>query len=126
MEIIRKTEHRYTLGVAYAPGSASDVSTHDSEGDWATAQTIQKAAWDFVSNLDNGDGVNDSHITTTDGLGVGRVVESYIAPTDLVIDGQQIKKNSWLLGVVWQPHYWDLIKAGERLGLSIEGQGKKV
>lgn len=126
MEIIRKTEHRYTLGVAYKPGSRLDKSTHDSQGDWATGDVIQKAAWDFVSNLEKGNGLNDSHITTSDGLSVGRVVESFLAPVDMNINGKLIKKNTWLVGTIWEPHYWQKIKAGERLGLSIEGTGKRL
>ena len=36
---------RYTLGVVYEPG------VKDSQGDWATAEEIEKACWEFNRNL---------------------------------------------------------------------------
>lgn len=47
--------------------------------------------------------------------------ESYIAPADFVINGQFVKKGSWL-GVIYvsDDEVWEGIKSGEYNGLSIQ------
>ena len=41
----QEPERRYTLGVVYEPDEV------DAHGDMATAETIEKAAWEFAKNL---------------------------------------------------------------------------
>lgn len=49
MRIVEKAStRRYTLGVVYQPGSPTDT---DTQGDFASAETIERAAWDFMTRL---------------------------------------------------------------------------
>ncbi len=125
-DFLRKnTDQRYTLGVVYAP----DVLDTDEE--FAKAETIEKAAWDFMSDLqkDTGvyvdqDGLDDGHKQVR--KRVGTIVESYVAPVDMEIDGETVTKGTWLLGVVWNEDMFKLVKSGERTGLSMYGRATRV
>jgi len=153
----RDDTQRFTLGVVYEP------ETLDSQGDWASAGTIEKACWSFtrtlqgkgkarkmaaelveelVKSANTGEaieiditalwdeiqksGLNDMHVNTADDDSIGDIVENYIVRADMEIDGQKVKKGSWLLGVVWHPEHFAKIVAGERTGLSMEGTARKV
>ena len=106
---------RYTLGVVYEP----DVT--DSQGEYADAATIRKAAFDFATTLQGR--LGDNHTSWDDAM--GRIVETYTAPADMVVSGQAIRKGSWLLGVVWSPDYFAKIQKGERVGLSMGGRAER-
>lgn len=140
--LAKSDERRYTLGVVYEP----DIV--DTQGDFAKAEDIEKAAWDYMLRLqvvvksaeavlsalsesneaeidvtelvEKGAGLDDQHLQVSHE--VGTVVESYIAPTDMEINGQKVAKGSWLLGVVWTPEMFDKIKKGDRTGLSMYGK----
>jgi len=52
------------------------------------------------------------------------VVESYIAPVDFILDGEQVKKGSWLLGIIIEDdELWRMVKEGEINGFSVGGFG---
>src|ERR1051325_6231508 len=126
----KDSKRRYTLGVVYEP------DTLDSDNEFAKAEDIEVAAWDFMRSLQgrgevakagldlikkvkdavaSGDqvklevtddlldqiekrGVNAMHLIDLEN---SEVVESFIAPVDMEIEGQKIKKGSWLAGIVW-------------------------
>lgn len=54
------------------------------------------------------------------------IVESYLAPADLEIDGTHVKKGAWLLGIVWSDEMWKEIKSGNRSGLSMGGFAERA
>ena len=138
---------RYTLGVVYEP----DVV--DAQGEYAQAPAIEKAAWDFLRKL-QGQGLTklavqvikslaegDARLDVTELVDLakslgdmhtdltsphGAIVESYLAPCDLFINGEAVRKGAWLLGVQWSPEYFAKIQAGERTGLSMGGTAIKV
>lgn len=148
--LIKKEAQRYTLGVVYEP----DVT--DTQGEFAKADAIESAAWNFLAQLQEmvksagqvlstlesaeegttievqlteaplakGGGLDDQHLQLSDELGT--IVESYLAPCDLVIDGQTVKKGAWLLGVRWTEDMWKKIVNGERTGLSMYGIATRV
>ena len=158
---ILKTDQaqRYTLGVVYEP----DVK--DSQDEWASAEEIRKASWDFarsiqgkkkvkkmanqllqliLKGLENKDaaGIDVTDIydelkkAESEGgsLGLmhkefsnefGDIVENYTAPVDMVIEGETIKKGSWLLGVVWTEEIFEQIQKGELGGYSMGGVGRR-
>lgn len=123
MKILKQQEvQRFTLGVAYSPGGPDEV---DLQGDWATAETIELACWDYQRELQKSNGLNDSHVLD-DGVVVGEVVENYILPADTDINGTLVKSGSWLIGTIWEPHFWQKVKDKERVGLSIEGRGRRI
>lgn len=113
-------EKRFTLGIAYP------ANRLDSDKDWATIETVEKAAWTFLSRAN----VGLFHSEGTDGAGIP--VESYIyrgpdwtiERTDEdgnVIAKETVKAGDWLLGVIWNEEAWDLIKQGKVTGYSLQG-----
>jgi len=150
----RDEELRYTLGVAYP------VKQVDTDGHFANAPALRKAAWEYIKNMQEDDDVekvaksifeeiiktvktgNELRIDVTDmdidsfeknlkdmhqnPVNDCYVVESYIAPADMNISGEEIHKGDWLLGVVWSKEMFEKIKSGERTGYSIGGKGVLV
>ncbi len=108
-------EQRYTLGVAYP---ADDVDAH---GETATAEEVEKAAWQFLQKPDIG-------VMHQNGSGgAGTVVESYIhRGDDWDMGGEIVKSGDWMLGVVWEPEAWNLIKSGGVTGYSIQGLARNA
>jgi hypothetical protein len=53
-------------------------------------------------------------------------VESFIAPVDMTINGEFVKKGSWLLGVkIFDKDAWEAVKSGELFsGFSFRGGAK--
>ncbi len=58
--------------------------------------------------------------------GIGDVVECYVAPCDMVVNEQAVRKGAWLLGVIWSEEYFAKVEAGEITGLSMGGSGRRV
>jgi hypothetical protein len=71
-------------------------------------------------------GLNDMHVNTEDDENLGTVVECMIAPSDMIVGDQIVKKGTWLLGVEWNPEYFAKIESGERTGYSMEGKAIRV
>ena len=153
---IQKAEpERYTLGVVYEP------DTLDTDDEYATADTIQRAQRGFMAKLQGEASVTakamqfvealckaagapggarvditallehlekgrlgDQHATWNDDYGT--VTDCYIAPCDMVVNGQEVRQGSWLLGVVWSPEQFAKIVSGERTGYSMGGTGQKI
>lgn len=123
---------RYTLGVVYEP----DVE--DTQGDMASAEEIEKACWDFnrrrigtgkelaKRNVRKG-ALGIQHNSWDDGH--GEIIESYIAPADFELETphgpEQVKKGTWLMGVIWSPENWAKIQNGELTGLSLGGRARR-
>ena len=55
----------------------------------------------------------------------GDIIESYIAPCDMVVDGEPIRKGTWLLGVIWSEAVFAKILKGEITGYSMGGSATK-
>jgi hypothetical protein len=116
--IVKADEQRYTLGVAYP---ANEVDAHK---EFTDPIELEQAAWSAMARQM---GIGIQHMDGTDGAGV--VVESYIyRGPSWEMDGQTVKPGDWLLGVVWTPTAWQLIRSGQLTGYSIQGyaQTKKV
>ncbi|EMT54244.1 phage-like element PBSX protein xkdF [Brevibacillus borstelensis AK1] len=115
---IAKTDKakQIVYGVVYEP----DVE--DAHGDTMTAEEIEKAAHGFMErqNTYNIDKQHDLDANK------GYVVESYIAPVDMELGDQEIKKGSWVAGVkVTDADTWAQIEKGEITGFSMWGVGKR-
>jgi len=141
---------RYTLGVVYEP------NTLDAQGEWASAEEIEQAAWRFLKRLQRGHALLEAvkkvanasdqtiRIEVTDefaapvakgGVGdmhinfdesLGTVVESVIARTDMVFGPQTVVTGSWLVGVQWSSSHFQKILAGDRTGYSMGGMGIRL
>jgi cation transport regulator len=145
---------RYTLGIVYEPDEL------DTDNEFSTADEIEKAAHDFMRELQGRRGlakagleilskvkeamesetevklevdkplaelakrgVSAMHI---EDLEDAEIVESFIAPTDMKIGKQAVKKGSWLAGIIWPEDVFKKIESGEWTGYSMGGTAHKV
>lgn len=111
VKIVTKADDTQQLvyGVVYEP------EIEDSHGDFMTAQEIEKAAHGFLKDARNIDTQHDFE------AGVGEVVESYVAPTDIEIGTETIAKGSWVLVTKASEEVWESIQKGEITGYSMAG-----
>ncbi|MCU5173770.1 XkdF-like putative serine protease domain-containing protein [Bacillus paranthracis] len=108
-------EQKLVYGIVYSPGSAEDKSTHDAHGDFMTAEDIEKSAHNFIAKYRNIDAQHDFN------AGAGEVVESYVAPVDMEINGETITKGTWVLVTKATDEIWKDIKDGKMTGYSLAG-----
>ncbi len=119
-------EQRYTLGLAYGANLPDVGKAADGHRDFAGREALEKAAWSY---LKKGGNVGLGHLPGTDNAGT--VVESYIyrGPKWVLkaTDGteQTIEPGDWLVGVVWEPEAWALIKSGKINGFSPQGNARR-
>lgn len=106
-------DSHYVTGVVYEPMVA------DAHDNFMTEAEIEKAAHWFMKN---GDKIDIQHsFEEAEGL---TVVESSVTKADQEIDGQAIKKGTWLMTVeVANDTVWEAIEKGEITGLSMGGVG---
>lgn len=114
-DIIKAKEH-YVLVPALVPNKP------DFYGDIVDEQTIKEAAYKWFMDYRKA-GIMHKSILDDDDV---KVVESYIAPVDMEINGKKIKKGTWLLGFkIFNNKLWELIESGIIKGVSIEGFGRR-
>jgi hypothetical protein len=108
-------------GIVYEP------LKKDAHGDWSTCEEIQKMAHNFLpSALRNGVWTNKNHLKEIEKEDV-EIVESYIAPVDFELKGENIYKGSWILvSKINSEELRKEIENGEFTGYSLEGVGKKL
>jgi hypothetical protein len=153
--LVKNEPLRYTLGVVYEPNTVDaheDWAKEDTirQAAWDFARKMQgrlpilKTAVEFVEALcapqaarvriDITDLLAEAETVRKGRLGdmhgqwddsLGDIVETYLAPCDMMINGQAVKAGSWMLGVVWSPEYFEKILAGERVGFSLGGLAQR-
>jgi hypothetical protein len=105
-------EEQFVLGVVLEP------ETFDSQGDIYDEETVRQAAYHFMRKQHIIGYMHESLLVNAQ----YEVLENYLAPAAFELNGQPVKKGTWLLGVhVSDPKLWDDIKAGRLTGWSIEG-----
>jgi hypothetical protein len=121
--VAKAAEYRYTLGPAYVP------FREDAHGEFADAETLQRAMWDWVRKGDRTIYLQHSE------KAAGEMVEMMTVPfpleAELTVPNQGVTKFTFpadtpFLGVVWEPWAWELVKAGELRGYSIGGTARRV
>lgn len=155
-KFLQKDEkRRYTLGVVYAPDEldTDDEFTDAAElekacwnfmRDLQAARGVAKVGVEIFSQvqkaMEAGDeikleidseamdqiakrGVNAMHMLDLEDC---EVVECYIAPADMKIGKQAVKKGTWLAGIIWSPKYFEKIESGEWTGYSMGGTARRV
>lgn len=100
---------KLVYGVVYEP----DVE--DSHGDFMDAETIEKAAHGFMEEYQN---IDKQHDFKTN---AGKVVESYVAPSDMTVGDTVISKGTWVLVTKATDELWESIQKGEFTGYSLAG-----
>jgi hypothetical protein len=117
-------ERRFTLGPWYIP------DTEDAHGEWTDADVLQQALWDYVDS-----GYRGIHLQHSPDIVAGRWVEAMSLPWAIevpIIDiNGQVAAHVYpagtvMLGVVWEPWAWELVKAGKVTGYSIGGYSSRT
>jgi hypothetical protein len=119
LKVLRKSaeeDERFVLGVVLEP------ETMDSQGDIYSAEEIRKSAYRFMAHYQNTGLMHESLINEH-----VRIVESFVAPADVEIGGQTVKKGTWLMGVIVEDDVlWNAVKAGQLTGFSIGGSAVRT
>lgn len=101
-------ELKQVLYIAMLPDST------DLHGDNTTAAEVRKACHNFNQHCMK---ANLFHLVETDSFSI---VESYIAPTDFILNEVVIKAGTWLVNLqIHDDDVWELVKSGQINGVSI-------
>ncbi len=107
-------DQRLVYGIVLRP------SVVDGHLDIMTPEEVQKTAHYYMAV---GGIMGDGHVDFADAI----PVESYIAPVDFEINGQQVVKGDWVLvSLVVDDDLWAKIKSGEVTAYSPGGLGAKI
>lgn len=89
----------------------------DAHGDYVSEDEVRKAKENFNKSMMR---ANLFHLVMTDSF---EIIESYLAPVDMVIGEYEVRKGTWLTTLqVYDEELWNLIKSGEINGVSIGGR----
>ena len=103
-------DQHIVYGIVYEPDE------EDSQGDQASAYEIEKAAHQFMED------VQTFKVMHKGSAAKVKVLESYVAPQALTIAGTKIKKGTWILvAKVNDKKIWKAIKDGTLTGFSMAG-----
>ena len=97
----------------------------DLQGEFITAEEIEKTAHGFIRDLVYGDAKpGEMHSRLDANI---QVVESYIMPCDGIINGKTVRKGTWMLGVhIPDDEAWGKVKKGVYRGFSVGGFARKI
>jgi hypothetical protein len=117
-----RDELRYTFGPLYSP----DVP--DAHDEYARAEDLQKALWDYFLNVDKG--LRKQHGDEVIGKIVELVQWPFTLDAELAVAGE-VKKfhlpaGTVYAGVHWSEEAWPQVKSGEITGLSMGGRAVRV
>lgn len=127
VRIVKRDEVRQiAYSVVLEPRSAANP---DSQGDWYTAEDIEKAAHRWLGHVAKGDGWGD--VMHDEATRAGVPVESFIAPVDFGWgDGDRVevvKAGSWVVGMFYEDaDLWARVEAGEFDAVSVGGSGTRI
>lgn len=115
-EIIKADdEKRLVYGVVLEPDGV------DAQNDTISKDEIERAAHVYLKDSRT---VGDSHKKVAK---AAHVVESYIAPTDFELGGQNVKQGTWVMVVkIDDDDTWNRVKNHELTGFSIGGFSKRI
>lgn len=106
-------DSHFVTGIVYEP------MVEDTQGNYMTEDEIAKAAHWFMKN----DGSVDVQHCFEKAEGC-EVVESFVAKSDMEIEGEAIEKGTWLMTMeVTDDEVWDSIQKGDITGFSMGGMG---
>ena len=86
----------------------------DLAGDFTSAEEVRKAKESFNKSEQR---ANLFHMSMTDTFAV---IESYLAPADMILNNQAVLKGTWLMThQIHDSDLWELVKSGDINGISI-------
>ena len=93
----------------------------DAQGDIVTAEDIAKACHEFMRDYQQPD-------LQHSGRDAGTVlIENFVAPQDLTIGGEAVRKDSWVQGYqIDDPVVKQEVAENKITGLSLEGSGIRI
>ncbi len=101
-------------------GIVMEPEAEDTQGDFSTEEEIEKAAHLFLRKSRI---MGKAHELRAK----AEVVESYIAREATTVEGQEVKKGSWLMvSKIHDAELWQGVKSGEFTGYSIAGKAIKT
>ena len=107
-------DYTFILGPVLVPEKV------DRQGDVISADVIEKAAHDYMEDSQRPGLMHQLMLGTRD----ARVVESFIARTNMKMGGRTIKKGTWMVAMrVYNEELRKMIRAGKFTGFSIGGHG---
>jgi len=115
----KKADEQYVLGIVLEPNDGQDGAPldPDSHNDIYSAEDIKNAAHLWLAEYQH---LGVMH--AFDAADAIQVVESYLAPADFELDGVQVRKGTWLMGLkILDLGLWADIKNGSLTGLSMGG-----
>jgi hypothetical protein len=115
------TEERYVLGIVLEPtdGEGGAEFKPDTQGDIYSVADVRRAAHAWMEQHGK---VDLDHSWDPTSKQQVRVLETYLAPVDMEINGETIAKGTWLLALrVLDDTIWATIKAGGIGAYSIGG-----
>jgi len=114
---VKKLDAQYKIvyGVVLEPG------TIDAQDDVISEEEIFKSMHDYMLNAQK---INLQH-TPFDVDSA--IIENFIAPVDMEIAGETVKKGSWVMGVkILDEKVWKAVEEGKFNAYSIEGRGVRT
>jgi DNA-cytosine methyltransferase len=109
-------DRRIVFGVVLEPEKV------DSQGDTIKASEIERAAHLWLARFQNRGLMHQQIVNSKI-----EIYESYIAPINLTIGKQKVKKGTWLLMYhVLDDELWKDIKGGKLTGFSMGGRARRV
>ena len=112
------SDKHYVLGPVLIPEMT------DLQDEIISASEIEKTAHNFLKDLISG--TASPAVMHMDKERDIDVVESYLMPTDAVLDGRFIKKGTWMIGfIVNDPEVWRKVKDQSFRGFSVHGDAYK-
>ncbi|MEO1338058.1 MAG: XkdF-like putative serine protease domain-containing protein, partial [Myxococcota bacterium] len=109
-------DERFVLGVILEPEIV------DAQGDIYSAEEVRQAAHRFMEDFGELGLMHQLRLNHQ-----AKIIESYIAPTDLVFPNTTIRKGTWLLAVrIVDDDLWHRVKTGELTGFSIGGSARRM
>lgn len=113
-------EEQYVLGIVLEP--LKEMGETDSQNDLYSAENVRKAAYTFMEEFSNM-GVQHSELAN-DKI---KILESWIQREDALIEGAQVTKGTWLMGLhIVDADLWAKVKKGDITGLSIGGVASRT
>lgn len=119
LRIVKATESRFCLGVAYP---AANLDAHK---EFMTAAELERTAWEYLRKQE----IGLFHADGTTGHAIP--VESYLwradpwTVRDVSGHEQTVMPGDWVLGAIWDPQAWGVVKSGRVQGWSIDGLGRR-
>ncbi len=124
LPVVKADDLRYVLGIVLEPndGKNGNPLDPDAQQDVYSAEDVRDAAWAFLAKY-RGLGVMHQREAGEQEM---EVVESFVAPVDFTMDGQEIRKGTWLLGaIVHSNELWKKVKSGDFGAWSIDGEARR-